>query len=63
MSASFDESMKSRILDELEREKGRLECEKLRAEIAQLNFAWWKRPAYFWQIFDVQSIVERSEIF
>ena len=27
-------------------EKKRLECEKLKAEIAQASLAWWKRPGY-----------------
>jgi hypothetical protein len=26
--------------------KKELECQKLRAEIAQISLAWWKKPAY-----------------
>jgi hypothetical protein len=31
--------------ERLQLERARLECEKLRAEIAQTSLAWWKRPA------------------
>ena len=34
------------VLDLLEVEKRRLECDKLRAEIAEVSVAWWKRPGY-----------------
>lgn len=53
MSTSSDVSIANRTHEELENEKGRLECEKLRAEIAELNFAWWKRPAYFGSIIPI----------
>ena len=33
-------------LEKFELEKRRLECEKLRAEIAQVDLAWWKRAGY-----------------
>lgn len=33
-------------LEQLEIEKRRLECDKLRAEIAEASIAWWKRPGY-----------------
>ena len=33
-------------LDLLEIEKRRLECDKLRAEIAEVSVAWWQRPGY-----------------
>ncbi len=46
MSDTPEEARPSQTHEELESEKRLLECEKLRAEIAQLGFAWWKRPAY-----------------
>ena len=33
-------------LERLEIEKVRLECDKLRAEIAEASVAWWRRPGY-----------------
>ncbi len=33
-------------LELLELEKRRLECDKLRAEIADVSLSWWKRPVY-----------------
>jgi hypothetical protein len=32
--------------ERLDLEKRRLECEKLRAEIAQVSYPWWKRAGY-----------------
>src|SRR5688572_29027034 len=36
----------SEELDRLEIEKRRLECDKLRAEIAEVSVVWWQRPGY-----------------
>jgi hypothetical protein len=36
----------SSALELLEIEKRRLECDKLRAEIAEVSVAWWQRPGY-----------------
>jgi hypothetical protein len=33
-------------LERLEIEKVRLECDKLRAEIAEASVAWWRQPGY-----------------
>jgi len=45
-----DQNASSSEANALDLEKRRLECEKLRAEISQVELAWWKRPGYIGSI-------------
>jgi hypothetical protein len=45
-----DKNASSSEANALDLEKRRLECEKLRAEISQVELAWWKRPGYIGSI-------------
>lgn len=42
----MDQKASSPEAKDLDLEKRRLECEKIRAEISQIELAWWKRPGY-----------------
>ncbi len=46
--------------DELKRldiEKRRLECEKLRAEIAEISLSWWQRPGYVGSVLTLAALL------
>ena len=42
----MDQKASSLETKDLDLEKRRLECDKIRAEISQIELAWWKRPSY-----------------
>lgn len=46
----MDQNASSSEASALDLEKRRLECEKLRVEISQVELAWWKRPGYIGSI-------------
>ena len=51
LSADVDE------LKRLDIEKHRLECEKLRAEIAEISLSWWQRPGYVGSVLTLAALL------
>jgi len=57
MSPQEDLSGEGNELKRIDIEKRRLECEKLRAEIADISLSWWQRPTYAGSVLTLAALL------
>lgn len=57
MSEQEDPGGATTASERLDLEKRRLECDKLRAEIAEVSLAWWKRPTYIGSVVTLAALL------